>query len=426
MDSQIRENEFGLPTGFQPTLQSNPFRPDLKLPSPDCHNGVDPTFAKAAAVSTTDSAEDGWETLDQELISAKVDRDDAGDNSGAAAALSESSAIPYHMRPVIVPVSVDGQNKLPNRKILPPDDTKPPFPNRNQESLPRPAISRQDLPFRPQVCTSYRNFFNGSDDDDANFFYDKFFLLQPFNRLVVGVQTTFEKEEFRRWAWLLGQREEKWYTMPSAGTLSRMRASGIEKRAPVKNPQPACLKTPRIVAGDSLYLDLYGDEQVERCCGECHMLHPDDICGSEKEERGEDENSNSDNDLGEEENTSNDSNPRSHEDVWDCIKCYEKYKQLHDDVGWVYLSVVRTERQMGSDENRGDGTGMFMLRKNSSRELAAAQAFYDAGALGWSTLFVCAIRADADLFEWSGKVERVINYVQRVLVLENGILRVFF
>jgi len=38
-----------------------------------------------------------------------------------------------------------------------------------------------------------------------------------------------------------------------------------------------------------------------------------------------------------------------------------------------------------------------MLRKSGTQEQAAAQAFYDARALGLSTVFCCAMHADVEL-----------------------------
>ena len=42
------------------------------------------------------------------------------------------------------------------------------------------------------------------------------------------------------------------------------------------------------------------------------------------------------------------------------------------------------------------GTPIYKVVKSGSRDAAATQAFYDAGANGWSTLFTCAVRSDVD------------------------------
>jgi hypothetical protein len=70
--------------------------------------------------------------------------------------------------------------------------------------------------------------------------------------------------------------------------------------------------------------------------------------------------------------------------------------------------------------------GMFMFKKSSTREQAASRVFYDAGALGYSTVFCCAMRADVQLLGWKCKVKGVINCVHRVLAPEEeGVLRVY-
>jgi len=42
-------------------------------------------------------------------------------------------------------------------------------------------------------------------------------------------------------------------------------------------------------------------------------------------------------------------------------------------------------------------TTIFKVMKMGSREAAASQAFWNAGAKGWSTVFTCAVKEDAEL-----------------------------
>jgi hypothetical protein len=241
---------------------------------------------------------------------------------------------------------------------------------------------------------SYRDLFYISDRDnlyDGDDFFDKSVLLQPFNRRAYLTNVTFTGEDFYRYAWILSQSEERWYNMPTASILAEMRRYGLKKRSSVKNPRPARMDNPIIVAGSVLSLDEYMEETVEKSCwGDCGLLHPDDTAGEHGKKK------------------------------WACERCHEKRVQLHRDVGWVYLSVVRTD---SSKESLG--MGMFMLRRNGSQEQAAAMAFYDAAFMGWSTVFCCAIRGDVELTGWKGRVKCIHSPVCSVLAPEDGVLRVF-
>jgi hypothetical protein len=178
---------------------------------------------------------------------------------------------------------------------------------------------------------------------------------------------------------------------------------------------------PIILAGDSLCLDPYGDHGVDRGgLGECDLLHPDDENQDVAEYSDDDDDSSGSSDGTIEETEGK----RRRRCYWDCEKCYEKYVQLHEEVGWIYFSVVRTDVRGSGDGQGGIGTGMFMLKKSGTQEQAAARAFYDAGALGYSTVFCCAMRGDMELLGWKGKVRKVENKVQRVLTPEEGVLRV--
>lgn len=54
----------------------------------------------------------------------------------------------------------------------------------------------------------------------------------------------------------------------------------------------------------------------------------------------------------------------------------------------MYLSVVQTFQE---NYSRGIGCPVYKVVRTGSRRAAAAQAFFDAGAHGWSTVFVCAL-----------------------------------
>lgn len=70
------------------------------------------------------------------------------------------------------------------------------------------------------------------------------------------------------------------------------------------------------------------------------------------------------------------------------------------------------------------GTPLYKVVCTGSRQAAAAQAFYDAGAMGWSTVFVCAVPARASvLSETEGTVDvvglRHARSIDEVLVHED-------
>ena len=65
-----------------------------------------------------------------------------------------------------------------------------------------------------------------------------------------------------------------------------------------------------------------------------------------------------------------------------------------DAPGMRYLSVVQAYRDGYSP---GTGVPIYKVVETGSRTAAAAQAFFDAGAHGWSTVFVCAVPARVSL-----------------------------
>ena len=408
-------------------------------------NSAGPTTSSSTTVepsksSISNDVTDGWEDV-QELVAAEDE--EKRYKSMRAEDIAEPSIIHPPPLPVVSaqpvldtpPVTVQPASRASNELLEDVSHTmvgtsRPMLPSSvpsGDKTLLRPkAVDRR--PYRPKPVTSYREIFNISDGE--NFCYDQSVLLQPFNRVVYMTQTSMNGEDFHRYAWLLAQSEENWYAMPSAATLARMRTSGLEKRKPIANPRPTGASIPIIVANDSLYLESDGEEHVEKeGWGDCTLLHPDDPLKINEENcEGSDVRSTSEDGatIYETRHGVDDTNEKRNRKVWRCEKCYRKNLQLHEDIGWVYFTVIRADTQGSGEEQRGNGVGMFMFRKSSTREQAASRAFYDAGALGYSTVFCCAVRADVQLLGWRGKVKVVINCVHRVLAPEaEGVLRVY-
>jgi hypothetical protein len=385
----------------------------------------------------TDDVDSGWESVHFEP---KLEKEKGKPNDNTVE--NDTKPTAFSLPPIVNPSTISNTDakpayvieNVPEAREL--RDLKVPnfdIPTRPKNWRPKPI-------FRPEIINSYRELFNVSGEDQ--FCYDKIVALAPFFRLVHIVQATYEKEDFYRWAWLLAQSEERWYEMPSAGSIAKMRTSGLKKRSPVARARPLTMAFPSIIAGDPLILDEYGEERVEfNGWGDCALLHPgDDADESDDEDNKSTNNGSNNSDKGDvagedSENGENESalgnstfGNRSQKDCpkWGCRKCYHKGLELHKEVGWIYLSVVKTDKQTPDYDNDSAGTSLFMLRKNGSRDGMAAQAFHDAAAMGWSTVFCCAMRAEADLLEWDGKLNRVLNYVHKVLAKDDTGLRVFF
>jgi hypothetical protein len=302
----------------------------------------------------------------------------------------------------------------PNAPNPPPGDIVEVF---DHPPLRRPLKQLQPIP-QPRLITSYNDLFNRKYDDDRYFLYDKYVTLFPGNRRAYITNASFTVHDFHKYAWLLAQSEERWYTMPTVSELAEMKKWGLKELTPMEDPKPAALDTPCIMASE--VFTLLGDivENVEEnIWGDCETLHPDNpVTPSETLSLS----------------SSASSSPPSEEkrvpfnvrNKWACPICYDKRRALDRDIGWVYLSVVRTEAR-GPGSPQGNGTGMFMLKRHGNREGAAATAFCDAGTRGWSTVFACAIRSDVQLLGWKGKVLSTTS-VEDVLILKEGVLTVCY
>jgi hypothetical protein len=212
--------------------------------------------------------------------------------------------------------------------------------------------------------------------------------------------------------------------MPTAGELAEMRKDGLKELQPIEEPKPAGLDTPCIVISEALTLDVLEEGPSRDGWGDCESLHPDNIATPEESlSLASGKGGRSERSFG--------TNSQEEERLdrpgmkWACQLCYDVRNRLFDEIGWAYLSVVRTEVQ-GVRSSQGNGMGMFMLKRHGSREAAAATAFCVAGARGWSTVFSCAMRADVQLLGWEGEW-RQTNRIEKLLVAnQEGVLTVWF
>ena len=327
----------------------------------------------------------------------------------------------------------------PNNDIKSP----PPVPYmRSQDDATRPIVIEERPPpprrrvvsnfrlARLPIIETYEGLFPRKDDDDSYCLYDRYVLLLPFNKRCYVTNASFTIHDLHKYSWLLAQSEERWYTMPTTSELVEIRKSGLRELDPIEEPKPAGLDTPCLVIGEAFTLFADLEESVERDtwgdCGKLHPTHPvtpsTTLSLASSSDKGSEDGKDDKEDKTEKDDT--EEVPSTGRNKWACPLCYEERNKLLQEVGWVYLSVVRAEVQ-GVRSSQGNGMGMFMLKKHGSREAAVATAFSDAGVRGWSTVFSCAVRADVHLLGWKGEMRRVTQ-IEDLLLDRQEVLTVFF
>lgn len=121
-----------------------------------------------------------------------------------------------------------------------------------------------------------------------------------------------------------------------------------------------------------------------------------------------------------------------------CRRCGQAKQRALQDCEIVYLSVVRTighvrggyipppPVQPGQIEDAAGQTEVYKVIRSGSRDAATANAFYNAGAEGHSTVFTCAVRKDID---WSIVAEEGVRRVDELWQLTddtNGPIPIFY
>ncbi|KAI9692896.1 MAG: hypothetical protein M1822_004890 [Bathelium mastoideum] len=185
-------------------------------------------------------------------------------------------------------------------------------------------------------------------------------LLHPFNRRAYVNSIAFSAVDLKKYFWLIKLAEpETWYQWPSKQTLDQLMAlseAGLSSTIYEHNDTdyPKALSVPRICLGRSLL------EAAES-----------------------DYNGNSDDDV------SDDDSYYAHR---------RARRPSPTKFGMRFYSVQQSEEVLPIKERLQDPRDVenhtlpiYRVVVTGSSDAAVAQAFYDAGANGWSTLFTCAV-----------------------------------
>lgn len=213
-------------------------------------------------------------------------------------------------------------------------------------------------------------------------------LIEPYNRKVYVSYHNLTSVEFNQYLLFLQYAQaDRWYLLPSTETASAIQEislrghcpSGLvtqkiaETMAPLKHANPQTCKFPRINTGRALRTR---DDLSPDCkCEQRLKLSPVEpiACRSTRCEAK----------LG-----------GAH---YPCAACVSStHLPRAKSTQLVYLAVVQSF-QAGPSYELESGRPIYKVVRTGSRRAAAAQAFFDAGANGWSTVFVCAMPARLDL-----------------------------
>ncbi|KAJ9620467.1 hypothetical protein H2203_007673 [Taxawa tesnikishii (nom. ined.)] len=311
-----------------------------------------------------------------------------------------------------------------NSFTYPPPPPLPPPPPVIEVAPSKPRKARKDYDSdrsrsRNRLPTAHSHEDILPEDDECGFM-DKLVLLRPFSRKVYVSYHYPSATDFSSHLWLLRfAQPERWYSWPSASQLrvlddwsllrrsitttapdgfgaQKMPQQGVHEALPlVERAQPQTLAYPRINAGRAL---VFSDQVAPWC--ECEQrLTPtptpgangacvgpseclDPRCGCRMPGKG-----------------------------YPCAECREERRlPLSDERALTYYSVVQSYQghapyrgdvfvvpAPGDDKGIEAGLPIYKVVRTGSRQAAAAQAFYDAGANGWSTVFVCAVREGQDV-----------------------------
>ena len=186
-------------------------------------------------------------------------------------------------------------------------------------------------------------------------------FLHPFGRRAYVNSITFSPVDMKKYFWLIQFAEpETWYLWPSKQLMTQMTAlgeSGLsskinEQFAPIAN-NPKALSVPRICLGPSL---------LEKAACNIDGLSDDDLSDEEYY-------------------------PRS-----------RARRSILPKPGLRYYSVQQSEeaapyfnRAQEHKDAENHTLPIYRVVVHGSWDAATAQAFYDAGANGWSTIFTCTM-----------------------------------
>ncbi|KAK5009256.1 hypothetical protein LTR28_001936 [Elasticomyces elasticus] len=216
-----------------------------------------------------------------------------------------------------------------------------------------------------------RIYSDDSDEDAEDFETDAVVLLKPFNQKAYTTRFEASSIDFKQYEWLIKYAQPgRWYSWIGAEDLAQLskweRNPACHEMLPVtrfvtplERVKPTRLEVPRIDIGRALSTSTVPHDGC--LCGEWRKKHDGKDCADYAGDKSLTYYSVLESKHGA---------PSSH---------HERPLPMYE---WV-------------NENRprdvSSGEPIFKVVKSSSRKAAAAQAFYDAGANGWSTVFVCVL-----------------------------------
>ncbi|KAK4984710.1 hypothetical protein LTR66_008405 [Elasticomyces elasticus] len=286
--------------------------------------------------------------------------------------------------PLIFPDSKTAKDKKPfnDRQNLDESwrSSSPPRPRRRRSfsrsrSRSSSIVSHRRLDYvLEEVNTSsdlIRIYSDDSDEDSEDFETDAVVLLKPFNQKAYTTRFEASSIDFKQYEWLIKYAQPgRWYSWIGAEDLAQLskweRNPACHEMLPVtrfvtplERVKPTRLEVPRIDIGRALSTSTVPHDGC--LCGEWRKKHDGKDCADYAGDKSLTYYSVLESKHG---------TPSSH---------HERPLPMYE---WV-------------NENRPRdvtvGAPIFKVVKSSSRKAAAAQAFYDAGANSWSTVFVCVL-----------------------------------
>lgn len=229
---------------------------------------------------------------------------------------------------------------------------------------------------------------------------DKVVYLPTFQRRAYVTSHSASSQEFWRYFELIKHAAEgKWYTLPDDETLAMM--NGLERAGlPVGRHLPV-VSDPQPIKSDIPWVH-----------GTSALQYPQTIksvpCKDSAAHFGRGNQCRTTPTMEAETDDLSPHHGACDEDgLLQCRKCARSKQKMLKHTELVYVSIVHSTQGAGNpprmpmsfgDKIKPEGTDIYKIHKLGGRDAAATQAFYDAGANGWSTVFACAFRADVD---WS-------------------------
>lgn len=393
--SKVRQRDFTPDlnvSGYHVCVPHEEDGPRLQATWSDCTAGEVPVSVSGERASSTATA------LSEEKASTRIQTTSSsgyvlGPPSGAIPPLPSIAAptLPGGHLP-------SGQPSAPF--VLPPGP--PVAPVGQWQNIPHVYSSRQLLPLRSSAQG------RGSWHPD-----DKVVHLPTFQSLAYVSCHPSTVVEFDRYISLVKHGlEDAWYRLPDAVFVAQMNSleqAGLPTGSLpiIQDARPKKLEIPRVHGGAALRTS--DTVPILPCENPAHFTPTESHAVDEAD-------CNSDSSV--------DRKSKNLRNALLCKRCTKSKQRAFDASSVVYISVVQTIQDHHNPVNGisppfstpGSATAalctpLYKIVKSGSRDAAATQAFYDAGANGWSTVFTCAIRSDVD---WAIAVEEGIRRVDEL------------